>query len=119
MGTFVLSAQYHDAFFTKAQRVRNKIQAFIKDQFRGVDVILNPTTPTTAFEIGAKTEDIISMYLADIFTVQASVGGFPAISIPMGVDKKDRPMGIQIMADSFKEQEMLAFSRYLESIIAL
>ncbi len=114
LGTFVLSAKYYDAYFTKAQRVRREIRDFIVKQLEEVDFILNPTTPETAFKIGEKTEDVLSLYLADLFTVQASVAGLPAISIPVGLDNKGLPIGVQLMGKAFDETNLLAFSNYME-----
>lgn len=115
LGTFVLSAKYHDAYFTKAQRVRRKIRDFLLGQLSEVDFILNPTTPETAFRLGEKTDDVLSLYLADLFTVQASVAGLPAISIPVGKDHKGLPIGVQIMGNAFHETQLLAFSNYIET----
>ncbi len=116
LGTFVLSASYYDAYFTKAQRVRRLIKNDLKEKFKEVDFILNPTTPSPAFEIGEKTKNLLDLYLADIFTVQAPIGGFPALSIPYGNNHEGLPLGIHIMADSFKEKELLDFSKNLEDI---
>lgn len=117
LGTFVLSAKYHDAYFTKAQKVRRKIKEYISEQLEDLDFILNPTTPETAFKIGEKTEDVLSLYLADLFTVQASVAGLPAISIPFGKDNKNMPIGVQLMGKAFDETNLLAFSNYIENEI--
>lgn len=111
LGTFVLSAGYYDAYYTKGLKVRRIIQNKTKEIFANYDFILTPTAPTTAFKIGANTKDNIAMYLQDIFTVQAPLAGIPAISLPMGQHSNGLPFGIQIMADSFKEAEMLAFSK--------
>lgn len=117
LGTFVLSAKYHDAYFTKAQRVRRKIRDFLYQQLEDVDFVLNPTTPETAFKIGEKTDDVLSLYLADLFTVQASVAGLPAISIPYGQDNNGLPIGVQLMGKAFDEVNLLAFSNYIENEI--
>lgn len=113
LGTFVLSASYYDAYYTKAQKVRRMIKEQTQSLFEKYDFIVLPTTPTTAFPIGAYAEDPLQMYLADLFTVQASVSGIPAISIPNGSDTDGLPVGFQIMANHFKEQELLAFSKYV------
>jgi hypothetical protein len=81
------------------------------------DYILLPTTPTTAFKFGEHSNDPVAMYLEDLYTVQASVSGVPALSIPIGKDEKDLPIGLQIMANSFKEAELYAFANYLTGII--
>ena len=109
LGTFVLSASYYDAYYTKAQQVRRLIKEKTDELLRQYDFLVLPTTPTTAFKIGEK-QDPVSMYLADIFTVQASLAGVPAISVPMGRDAAGLPMGLQIMAGAFREAELLAFA---------
>ena len=113
LGTFVLSASYYDAYFTKAQKVRRKIQEAMKEVFKKYDFIISPTTPTTAFEIGKYEGETVELYLADLFTVPASVVGIPAISIPNGTDKEGLPIGLQIMGDYFSEDKLLAFSNEL------
>ena len=113
LGTFVLSANYYDAYYTKAQRVRRLVREETERFFEQFDFLISPVTPTTAFPIGAKTEDPLQMYLADIFTVHANVVGNPAISIPNGFDDTGMPIGIQIMAPSFNEAGMLSFAKYI------
>ncbi|WP_338769823.1 Asp-tRNA(Asn)/Glu-tRNA(Gln) amidotransferase subunit GatA [Bernardetia sp. ABR2-2B] len=110
LGTFVLSASYYDAYFTKAQKVRRKIQEAMKEVFKEYDFIISPTTPTTAFEIGKYEGETVELYLADLFTVPASVVGIPAISIPNGTDKEGLPIGLQIMGNYFSEDKLLAFA---------
>jgi len=112
LGTFVLSASYYDAYYTKAQRVRRLIKEKTDELLRQYDFLVLPTTPTTAFRIGEK-QDPVSMYLADIFTVQASLAGVPAISIPAGVDNDDMPIGLQILSGAFREADLLAFANTL------
>ncbi len=116
MGTFVLSANYYDAYYTKAQRVRRLVREETNKFFEQFDFLISPVTPTTAFTIGEKTEDPLQMYLADIFTVQANVVGNPAVSIPNGLDDQGMPIGIQIMAPYFGEEKMLAFASYLTEL---
>ena len=116
MGTFVLSANYYDAYYTKAQRVRRLVQEETNRFFDRFDFLITPVTPTTAFTIGEKTEDPLQMYLADIFTVQANVVGNPAVAIPNGLDENGMPIGIQIMAPYFGELKMLAFANYLTDL---
>lgn len=116
-GTFVLSHGYYDAYYTKGQKVRRVLQNKTDEILSSYDFILTPTTPTTAFELNAVT-DPISMYLQDIYTVHANLTGNPAISIPIGTHSNGLPFGIQIVADHFKEKEMLDFSRELEQINA-
>ncbi|MFN3405133.1 MAG: Asp-tRNA(Asn)/Glu-tRNA(Gln) amidotransferase subunit GatA [Cytophagaceae bacterium] len=116
LGTFVLSAGYYDAYYTKAQKVRRLIKEETEKILSEVDFLVIPTTPTTAFKIGEKTEDPLSMYLADLFTVQANLSGIPAISIPNGHDKEGLPIGLQVMTKSFGEEQLLAFSKYLANL---
>ena len=113
LGTFVLSASYFDAYYTKAQKVRRIIRDETRELLAEYDFVVLPTTPTTAFPLGAQTENPAEMYLADVFTVQANVCGIPAISIPNGVDQNNLPIGLQIMTDVFKEDELYAFADYL------
>ena len=118
LGTFVLSANYYDAYYTKAQRVRRLIKDKTDELLRQYDFLVLPTTPTTAFKIGEK-QDPVSMYLADIFTVQASLSGVPAISVPIGEDAAGLPIGLQVMAGAFREAELLAFASTLtEEVLA-
>jgi aspartyl-tRNA(Asn)/glutamyl-tRNA(Gln) amidotransferase subunit A len=117
LGTFVLSHGYYDAYYTKGQKVRRVIQNKTKEIFTQYDMVLTPTTPATAFEIGQISDDPITMYLQDIFTVQANLAGNPAISLPLGQHSNGLPFGIQIMGKPFKEEELLAFSSYLMSTV--
>lgn len=116
LGTFVLSASYYDAYFTKAQKVRRLIKDFTENLLTDFDYIIMPTTPTTAFNIGEHSGDPVAMYLEDLFTVQASVSGVPAISIPNGLDAAGMPIGLQIISNSFKEADLYAFSNYLTNL---
>ena len=116
-GTFVLSADYYDAYYTKAQEVRRVIKNESNEILEKFDFILSPTTPTTAFKIGEKANDPIQMYLADIFTVQAPLAGLPAINIPTGFDQKNLPIGTQITSKAFEEDRLLNFSKQLESYV--
>jgi aspartyl-tRNA(Asn)/glutamyl-tRNA(Gln) amidotransferase subunit A len=115
LGTFVLSASYYDAYYTKAQKVRRLIKEETEKILSDFDFMIIPTTPTTAFKIGEKTDDPLAMYLADLFTVQANLSGIPAISIPCGKDKQGLPIGIQVMTKAFGEENLLSFSKYLLS----
>lgn len=112
-GTFVLSSDHYDAYYTKAQKVRRVIRDRTAELFSKYDFILLPTTPTPAFALDEKANDPIAMYLADIFTVQAPLAGVPAISIPTGKHSSGLPFGIQLMANSFEEAQLLSFSKYL------
>ena len=117
LGTFVLSASYYDAYYTKAQKVRRILQNQTLALLKEYDFIILPTTPTTAFKIGERTTPI-EMYLADLFTVQASIAGVPAISIPNGTDPEGLPIGLQIMGNAFQESSLLAFSQYISAYTA-
>lgn len=113
LGTFVLSASYYDAYYTKAQQVRRLIREETERLFTHYDFLLSPTTPSSAFKLGEMTDDPLQMYLADIFTVQANVVGYPAISIPNGVDADGLPIGLQLMAPPFREGALVALARIL------
>ena len=113
LGTFVLSASYYDAYYTKAQKVRRLIKDATEELLSSYDFIVLATTPTTAFKIGEHTADPLEMYLADLFTVQANLCGLPAISLPNGKDSSGMPIGIQVVASAFKEDELFAFSKYM------
>ena len=115
-GTFVLSHEYYDAYYTKAQKVRRILQEKTNDLFSNVDFIITPTTPAAAFKINEMT-DPIQMYLQDIFTVHANLTGNPAISLPLGNDNHGMPFGIQVMSSHFDEKKLLDFSAYLCDIV--
>jgi len=115
-GTFVLSADYYDAWYVKAQKVRRLIKEKLEAVFATYDFIVLPTTPTTAFKIGEHTQDPLAMYLADLYTVPASIAGVPAISIPNGTDENSLPIGLQVMAPAFGEAKLLAFAEYLTAL---
>jgi aspartyl-tRNA(Asn)/glutamyl-tRNA(Gln) amidotransferase subunit A len=115
LGTFVLSASYYDAYYTKAQKVRRLIKEETEKILSDFDFLIIPTTPATAFKIGEKKSDPLAMYLADLFTVQANLSGIPAISIPIGKDSQGLPIGVQVMTKAFGEEALLAFSKYLLS----
>jgi len=106
-GTYVLSAGYYDAYYLKAQRVRQLITDDFRRAFGGVDVLMGPTTPTPAFALGAKTEDPITMYLNDIYTIGANLAGLPAVSVPCGFVQQ-LPVGLQIVGPHFSEARILA-----------
>ena len=116
LGTFVLSAGYYDAYYSKAQKVRRLLRDKTQEIFDSYDIILLPTTPGSAFEFGANSADPIKMYLEDIFTVQANLTGFPAISVPAGKNKAGLPFGIQLMARRFEESQLLAAAKYVQSM---
>ncbi len=109
LGTFVLSSGYYDAYYSKAQRVRRLISTQLNGILAEYPFILLPTAPTTAFTIGEKINDPIKMFLADIFTVKASLAGLPAISVPVAKDSKGLPIGMQVITRSFDESSLLRF----------
>ena len=115
-GTFVLSADYYEAWYVQAQQVRRLIKEKLEAIFAAYDFVVLPTTPTTAFKIGAHTQDPLAMYLADLYTVPASLAGIPAISMPNGTDEHGLPIGLQIMAPAFEEAKLLAFAQYLTKL---
>lgn len=113
LGTFVLSAGYYDAYFTRAQKVRKLLTDKIQLIFKDFDFILLPTSPVTAFKTGEKMDDPISMYLADIYTVMANLVGVPAMSIPIFKHSNGMPYGLQVMANRFDEVSLLQVSNRL------
>lgn len=113
LGTFVLSSGYYDAYYSKAQSVRRLLKNKTNEILSNYDFILLPTTPGTAFEFGQKSKDPIAMYLEDIFTVQANITGLPAISLPIGKHSNGLPFGVQLIAKSFAESDLLSFSKKL------
>src|SRR4030095_3082437 len=113
LGTYVLSAGYYDAYYKKAQRVRRLIKEDFKKAFEDVDLIISPTTPTTAFKIGEKSDDPLEMYLNDIFTTASNLSGNPAISIPVGKDNSGLPIGLQVIGKDFDEMRVLELGRYI------
>ena len=117
IGTYVLSSGYYDAYYLKAQKVRKLIKNDFDDAYKKVDAILTPSTPSAAFKIGEKTNDPISMYLNDIFTVPVNLAGLPAISIPAGLDVKGYPLGLQIIGKAFDEQKILNIAYAMEEKI--
>ncbi len=117
IGTYVLSSGYYDAYYLKAQKVRRLIKNDFNDAFQKVDAILTPSTPSSAFKIGEKSSDPVSMYLNDIFTVPVNLAGLPGISIPAGLDKKGYPLGLQIIGKSFDEQNILNIAYSMEDKI--
>ncbi len=118
IGTYVLSSGYYDAYYLKAQKVRRLIKNDFDEAFKKVDAILTPSTPSSAFKIGEKLNDPVSMYLNDIFTVPINLAGLPAISIPAGHDKKGYPLGLQLIGKAFDEQSILNIAFSLEKNIS-
>ena len=107
LGTYVLSSGYYDAYYKKAQKVRTLVMNEFNKAFEKYDVILTPTSPTVAFDIGSKSNNPLEMYLADICTVSVNIAGLPGISIPCGVDKEGMPIGMQLIGNKFQEGTIL------------
>ena len=118
IGTYVLSSGYYDAYYLKAQKIRKLIKNDFDEVYEKVDAILTPSTPSSAFKIGEKKDDPVSMYLNDIFTVPVNLAGLPAISIPAGHDAAGHPLGLQIIGKAFKEQEILNIAYAMEDKIS-
>ena len=118
IGTYVLSAGYYDAYYLKAQKARSLIAADFRKAFADVDVILTPTAPSDAFAIGEKSDDPITMYLNDVFTVPSSLAGLPAMSVPAGLSGRRLPLGLQIIGKPFDEVTMLRAAHVLERAAA-
>ncbi len=116
LGTFVLSAGYYDAYYTRAQKMRNRLVEESQKLLETFDFILSPATPGTAFKIGDKIDDPVAMYLNDLYTVHANLTGLPAISLPLGTHSNGLPFGIQVTAPYKEENKLLLFADYLESL---
>jgi len=116
LGTFALSSGYYDAYYVKAQHYRTRIQSEFNRLYHDYDVIISPTSPTTAFEIGAFHNNPTAMYLSDLATIAANMAGIPAISVPCGVDGNGLPIGLQIMGKSFDESTILRVADTYQSI---
>jgi aspartyl-tRNA(Asn)/glutamyl-tRNA(Gln) amidotransferase subunit A len=115
LGTFVLSAGYYDQYYEKAQRVRSLVGQDLARAFERVDAVLLPTSPEPAFAFGAKSEDPLSMYLADVFTITANLAGTPAVSIPAGFDPAGLPIGVQLVGRHFEESTILRLAHAFQS----
>jgi len=113
MGAFVLSAGYYDAYYGKAQKVRRMLQDQTNAIFDDYDHLILPVSPTTAWEVGAKNDDPIAVYLSDIFTVLANLTVHPGISLPIRTDEAGMPIGIQIMSQAFSERSLLTIGSNL------
>ncbi len=116
LGTYSLSSGYYDAYYLKGLKVRSLIKSDFDKAFEEFDAIITPTSPTTAFKIGERTDDPISMYLSDIYTISANLSGIPAISIPCGFSKTGLPMGLQIMSKPFDEEMLLRIAKTYENV---
>ncbi len=115
IGTYVLSAGYYDAYYLKAQKLRTLIARDFEQAYERCDVVLTPTTPSTAFAIGDKQDDPIAMYLNDVFTVPASLAGLPGISVPAGLGADGLPLGLQLIARPFDEETLFRVADVLEA----
>src|SRR5690606_38083603 len=115
LGTYALSAGYYEAFYGKAQKVRTLIIRDFEAAYEQFDVLLSPTSPTTAFPLGAKTADPLAMYMNDVCTVPSSLAGHPAISVPFGTDESGLPVGVQVMAPALGEPVMFRVAAALEA----
>ena len=116
IGAYVLSAGYYDAYYIKAQKVRQLIAAEFNAAFNSVDAILTPTAPSAAFAHGEKSGDLISMYLNDVLTVPASLAGLPAISIPAGLSSDGLPLGLHLITRAFDEETLFKAAAALERV---
>lgn len=117
LGTYVLSAGYYDAYYAKAQKVRRLIKQDFNEAFKEVDVIVSPTAPTPAFELGAKSGDPVQMYLNDIYTTSANLAGICGISVPIGKHSNGLPVGVQFMGDAFEEGKILKAAHLVENLV--
>jgi aspartyl-tRNA(Asn)/glutamyl-tRNA(Gln) amidotransferase subunit A len=107
LGTYALSAGYYDAYYLKALKVRTLIRKDFEDAFKRCEVILTPTAPTAAFRLGEKTEDPLTMYLSDIFTISANLAGIPGVCLPCGFTQSGLPIGLQLLGKPFDEATLL------------
>lgn len=114
IGTFALSSGYYDAYYARAQRVRAKMREDFANAFKSVDLLITPTTPEAAFEIGAKTADPLAMWLSDVFTTPANLIGVPAIAVPSGFDSQKLPLSLQIMGRHFEERTICRAASFFE-----
>jgi len=119
LGTYALSAGYYDAYYGQAQKVRTLIIRDYEAAFGSYDILVSPTSPTTAFPIGAKVDDPLAMYLNDIFTIPANLAGVPAISVPSGLDSRGLPVGVQLTAPALGEAALLRAAAALEGELGL
>ncbi len=116
LGTYALSAGYFDAFYGQAQKVRSLLQDEFYEAYKRVDVLVSPTSPTTAFRLGERTQDPLAMYMSDICTIPSNLSGHPAVSVPIGLDRRGLPIGFQIMAPALGEEVMLAVAAEVERL---
>ncbi len=114
LGTFVLSSGYYDAYYGKAQKVRTLIRNDFDEAFEECDVLVTPTSPSTAFEVGEKVDDPVQMYMSDICTISANLAGVPALSVPAGLDEDGLPIGAQVLGPPLSEKRLLQVGRVIE-----
>jgi aspartyl-tRNA(Asn)/glutamyl-tRNA(Gln) amidotransferase subunit A len=118
LGTYVLSSGYYDAYYRKAQKVRRLIKEDYDKVFSEVDLLLTPTTPTTAFKIGEKSDDPLQMYLSDIYTTSANLAGIPGMNIPIGKNSENLPIGLQILSQQFDEEKIFQLAAHIQNEIS-
>jgi len=118
LGTYVLSSGYYDAYYRKAQKVRRLIKQDFDKVFSEVDLIITPTTPTTAFKIGEKSSDPLQMYLSDVYTTSANLAGIPGMNIPIGRNSENLPIGLQILSQQFDEEKIFQLAAHLQNEIS-
>ncbi len=119
LGSYVLSSGYYDAYYLRAQKVRTLIRQDFEEAFKSVDAIITPTSPTTAFKIGEKTDDPLAMYLSDICTINVNLAGLPAVSLPCGFTSQGLPVGVQLIGKAFGESELLSMAYSYEQAAGL
>lgn len=114
IGTYVLSHGYYDAYYMQAQKIRRLIAQDFSEAFTQCDVIMGPTAPDTAFDIGSKTDDPVAMYLSDIYTIAVNLAGLPGMSVPCGFDRRQRPVGLQLIGNYFSEAKLLGIAHQFQ-----
>jgi aspartyl-tRNA(Asn)/glutamyl-tRNA(Gln) amidotransferase subunit A len=114
LGTYALSAGYYDAYYGKASQIRSLIMQDFQRAYETCDVLLSPVAPTPAFKIGENTDDPLTMYMSDVFTLSANLAGIPGISVPCGLSSGDLPIGLQIMGPHFSEGRLLQAAYHFE-----
>jgi aspartyl-tRNA(Asn)/glutamyl-tRNA(Gln) amidotransferase subunit A len=119
LGTYALSAGYYEAYYGQAQKVRTLVIRDYEAAFERFDVLVSPTSPTTAFKIGERADDPMAMYLSDVFTIPANLAGVPAISVPSGLDSAGLPVGLQFTAPVLGERVLFRAAHALEQDLAL
>jgi aspartyl-tRNA(Asn)/glutamyl-tRNA(Gln) amidotransferase subunit A len=119
LGTYALSAGYYEAYYGQAQKVRTLIIQDYREAFERFDVLVSPTSPTTAFRLGERADDPMAMYLSDVFTIPANLAGVPAISVPCGLDGAGLPVGLQLTAPVLEEARVLRVAHVLEADLGL